>query len=291
MRESSNSITVPQLIEILKGQNDEIERLNSIVKSLACSFPDFYRLSQAKHSFIENQLYTIFYSFLLGHLELSKSQLFQDLFAQFVCMDLDKPIFIEFGATDGMKRSNTCVLESVFGWRGVLAEPDTQWHESLYKNRPDSIICNDCVYSRTGEMVDFFSSSEGELSTIEKYVTHDEASMPGNTAARMRGRATYPVTTISLNDLISRHIVGRVPNYISIDTEGSELEILRAFDFEKYGPDVFTVEHNFTRAEGELDALMDLNGYTRIFKAHTQFDGWYVKNSSLDALLKRLQIH
>ncbi len=37
-----------------------------------------------------------------------------------------------------------------------------------------------------------------------------------------------------------------LPSYISVDTEGSEFEILNSFNFSKYQPAVFTFEHNFT---------------------------------------------
>ena len=70
-----------------------------------------------------------------------------------------------------------------------------------------------------------------------------------------------------------------------IDTEGSEYEILSSFDFNKYKPLVFTVEHNFTDMEIKIDKLMKKNGYNRIFNKITIFDAWYV----LESTLKKMQ--
>ena len=49
------------------------------------------------------------------------------------------------------------------------------------------------------------------------------------------------------------------------------------FNFDKYGPKIVTVEHNFTSSEKKLDSLFKENNYKRIFAAHTQFDAWYVR--------------
>ena len=56
----------------------------------------------------------------------------------------------------------------------------------------------------------------------------------------------YKVPTISLLDLLDIHNAPKFIDYLSIDTEGSEYEILNAFDFNKYKFRVITCEHNFT---------------------------------------------
>lgn len=52
--------------------------------------------------------------------------------------------FVEFGATNGIDLSNTYLLETEFGWNGILAEPDKYWHTSLIANRT-AIIDIRCV--------------------------------------------------------------------------------------------------------------------------------------------------
>ena len=56
------------------------------------------------------------------------------------------------------------------------------------------------------------------------------------------------------------------------------------FDFKKYRPSVFTVEHNFTIQEKEIDKLMKTNNYVRVFNKLTFFDGWYVTKEIFDEL-------
>ena len=114
-----------------------------------------------------------FINFLKNKTEIS-SQLYQDMFAEFIVNENHKKTFLEFGATDGLKLSNTYSLENHFSWKGVLAEPDPQWHNKLISNRPNTKIIFDCVWKKSNEKLKFLSSEIGEYSTIEKFKYSDK---------------------------------------------------------------------------------------------------------------------
>ena len=105
--------------------------------------------------------------------------------------------------------------------------------------------------------------------------------MPGNTKIRTKDGKVVKVETISINEVMETNFNGNSPSYVSIDTEGSEYEILNSLDFEKYRPVVFTIEHNFTNLQNKIDALMISKGYTRVFRELTSFDSWYVLNNAI----------
>ena len=213
-----------------------------------------------------------------------KSQLYQDVFAAFIIGEKFDKTFLEFGATNGFDLSNSYMLEKSLGWKGVLSEPSIQWHNELRKNRPFSDIITDCIWSESGKELNFFMSDVGIASTLDAFKESDRLSMPKNTDARIKNGKNIYVKTISLNDVIQKNFKGRSPSYISIDTEGSEYEILRTFDFTKFRPAVFTIEHNFTNQQEKIDNLMQLNNYVRVFKKITAFDAWYVSNEVLNKL-------
>jgi len=210
-----------------------------------------------------------------------KSQLLQDAFAAFIVGDLYEKTFLEFGATDGISLSNSFMLESNFGWNGVLAEPSPQWHEKLTNNRPKTRIIKECIWKTSGEKLDFFVSEVGVLSTLVDFKNSDHSSMPDNTEARIKNGEVVEVETISINEVMKSYFNGHSPSYVSIDTEGSEFEILKSLDFDKYRPIVFSIEHNFTNLQNKIDKLMVSKGYVRVFKDLTSFDGWYVLDSAL----------
>ena len=213
-----------------------------------------------------------------------QSQLYQDVFASFIIGDKFDKTFLEFGATDGFELSNSYMLENSEGWRGVLSEPSPQWHNSLKKNRNNTKIITKCIWSHSKKKIDFFMSDQGVLSTINDFVESDKNSMPGNTLERKKSGKIISVDTISLNDVIIEEFDNKSPSYISIDTEGSEYEILKFFSLDIYRPKVLTIEHNFTNCQNQIDDLMKLNNYVRIFRKLTAFDAWYVAKEILNEI-------
>ena len=212
------------------------------------------------------------------------SQLYQDMFASFIVGNKFDKTFLEFGATDGIDLSNTYMLENFEKWRGALSEPSLQWHEALKKNRKNSKIITKCIWSQSGKNLDFFMSDVGVLSTIKDFIESDKNSMPGNTLERKKAGKIISVETISLNDVIKEYFNNISPSYISVDTEGSEYEILKSFKLDIYRPKVFTIEHNFTDFQMKIDDLMKSNNYKRIFRELTAFDAWYVSEETLKEL-------
>jgi len=210
-----------------------------------------------------------------------QSQIYQDIFASFIIGDKYEKTFLEFGATDGFDISNSYTLENSFNWKGVLSEPSPQWHEALKKNRKNSKIITKCIWKESGKKLDFFMSDFGPLSTIKDFVESDKISIPTNTEIRLKSGKTISVETISLNDVIKEYFNSICPSYISIDTEGSEYEILKAFDLDNFRPKVFTIEHNHTENETKIDEHLISNGYVRIFRKLTTFDAWYIPSEIL----------
>ena len=210
-----------------------------------------------------------------------QSQIYQDIFASFIVGDKYDKTFLEFGATDGLDISNSYTLENSFNWKGVLSEPSPQWHEALKKNRKNSKIITKCIWKESGKKLDFFMSDFGPLSTIKDFVESDKISIPTNTEIRLKSGKTISVETISLNDVIKEYFNSICPSYISIDTEGSEYEILKAFDLDNFRPKVFTIEHNHTENETKIDEHLITNGYVRIFRKLTTFDAWYIPSEIL----------
>ena len=210
-----------------------------------------------------------------------KSQIYQDVFADFLIGKEHNKTFLEFGATDGLDLSNTYLLENYSNWKGVLGEPDPQWHQELRKNRPNSKIFTECVWKKSNEEIEFLSSDNAHLSTISHFRYNDK-DMYDNTQLRNKSFKKINLKTISLNDIIKREFDEISPSYISVDTEGSEYEILKNFDFKKYKPIFLSVEHNYTPNQKNIDELMRINNYVRIFRNITAFDAWYVLNDALD---------
>ena len=200
---------------------------------------------------------------------LSKSQLSQDMFILTYLGFKRDGYFVEFGATNGVGLSNTWLLEKEFGWKGILAEPSKNWHEELSNNR-SCYIENKAVWIKSDETLTFLECTGPELSTIADFRNIDSHSRKGK---------TYEVETISLEDLLDKYDAPNVIDYLSIDTEGSELDILSNFDFEKFKFRVITVEHNFTENRQKINQLLSSKGYKQVLESISSFDDWYILQS------------
>lgn len=200
----------------------------------------------------------------------STSQLYQDIFVLSEHSYKQGGFFVEFGAADGVYLSNTQLLETRFGWTGLLAEPARKWHAPLAANR-SCIIETDCVWSRTGEQLTFLETPDAHLSTLQGFEDSDSH------ADIRTGAIAYQVRTISLQDLLDRHQAPRTIDYLSLDTEGSEYDILAAFDFTAYDIRVITCEHNDTPDRERIHALLASKGYVRKYTGLSRWDDWYVR--------------
>ncbi|HEV8695606.1 MAG TPA: FkbM family methyltransferase [Lysobacter sp.] len=206
---------------------------------------------------------------LMAHVARSKSQHWQDLFVLLQSDFKRNGYFVEFGATDGVKISNTCLLERDYGWTGIVAEPARCWHAALKANRKCHVETK-CVWSQSGLRLPFNETREPVLSTLDQYSASD-----GHARNRKNG-TQYEIETISLLDLLQKYDAPRTIDYLSIDTEGSEYEILSHFDFDRYRFRLITCEHNNSPMRQKLFDLLTSKGYERRHETISVCDDWYV---------------
>jgi FkbM family methyltransferase len=203
----------------------------------------------------------------------SKSQLGQDLLA-LISSGAGKPgFFVEFGSADGVALSNSFLLEQELGWTGILCEPSRSWHEDLKKNR-SCIVDTRCVYSRTGEQISFSENYIGELSGITEFTGDDHHGLINRTTD------SYQVETISLLDLLKHHNAPKHIEFLSVDTEGSEFEILNAFDFSQHTFGAICVEHNYLENRPKVKQLLVAKGYRQVYPELSDFDDWFVLSTN-----------
>jgi FkbM family methyltransferase len=205
----------------------------------------------------------------INDLLLSESQLGQDLFVLNELKYKKNGYFVEFGAGNGKHLSNTYLLEKKYNWSGILAEPAKCWHNDLLKNRTCS-ICFDLVNVDSGLDLDFFEFYSS--STLKKF---EDKVVLNNLKINNEKAKEYRVNSININDMLIKYNAPYLIDYLSIDTEGGELEILKSINFKKNKFKIITCEHNYKNKD-EISKFLRNNGYTIRFENNSFFDGWYV---------------
>ena len=202
--------------------------------------------------------YAHFLEFVVQNRWKSQSQVSQDLFVFYFAKNQKNGFFIEIGACDGVKLSNT------------------------YIKKRNCIINKKAVFSESGTKIKFdeFPTSP-ELSGFNKYLDNDDNKEIRSKGYKSEAFQTYDVETITLNDLIAENTDKKSIDYISIDTEGSEYEIIKNFDFNKYAVEIFTIEHNYIKEKRDkIYDLLTKNNYVRVFDNLSHWDDWYIKKDN-----------
>ena len=212
----------------------------------------------------------------LSKVDQTRSQNFQDVWALYESGYKQNGFFVEFGATNGVDGSNSYMAHKNYGWYGIVAEPNPAWHTELKTNREDHRcrVVTDCVYTKSDETLEFLVTDEPDLSTIKGFGTDDEHSDKRTNAKSIK------VNTISLHDLLYTNDAPVDVDYLSIDTEGSEYDILKSFFEENttYTIKCITIEHNYNQQNREnIYNLLTSNGYKRKFEGFSRWDDFYIK--------------
>jgi len=205
----------------------------------------------------------------------SRAQLGQDLWIAVASTVKRNGTFLEIGGADGFTISNTYLLEKELDWTGVLVEPALVYREELRKNR-ECLIDFRCCSSKSGQKVEFLETLSPEYSTINEYRFSDT-----HADDRIRGVKHYLVETVSLNDIFEKYFPSGLVDYISIDTEGSEEDILQSFNFEKYSFRFLSVENAFNKEKSErISKMLIPKGFKKVLQECSEFDDFYEKSAN-----------
>lgn len=181
------------------------------------------------------------------------SDLRQDRWVASVFNDGRKGYFLDFGAFDGLDMSNTLHLERTLGWTGICVEPNPTYYPKLCAER--SAICvNLALWSRSREVLTMVDAHG--LSAFEHLKDGDSNAATRNLATQRR----IEVETVNPTALLERFAAPATIEYMSLDVEGSELEILAALDLERYDIRLMSIEHD-CQAERQAQVREHLAAY------------------------------
>jgi len=147
-------------------------------------------------------------------------------------------VFLEIGANDGYDQSNTYYLERVLGWRGILIEPIPRLYEAARRLRKRSTVYQRaCVGPGGPTTIDIV-----DVGLMSVALGLQDAEEQDSRVARGRRTARrYSVPTATLSDLIDEAGETGI-DFMSVDVEGAEFEVLRGLDLSRHAPAYLLVE-------------------------------------------------
>lgn len=156
---------------------------------------------------------------------------------KYLGIDISKIKYLDLGANHAKELSNTNYFYEN-GAQGVLVEANPSLIPELHFYRHNDIILNNLVSTSGNEEIDFYVLSGDGLSTPDKEQAEETCRI--NPAINIE--KVVKVTSITVNDIFKKYFGGIAPDFISIDIEGYDLEILKSIDLDNYRPLVIVVE-------------------------------------------------
>jgi FkbM family methyltransferase len=135
--------------------------------------------------------------------------------------------FIEIGAHDGVRHSNTLTLEEHSEWTGLLVEPNQRLFQLLKSNRPNCQVSSKCIGPADALQQPFVVGDAGGSDAFSGLLNHMSDEWY-ESHARHKSKTEW-VDTISLRSLLEEHKCPKVIDYLSLDVEGAEYAILESF--------------------------------------------------------------
>lgn len=190
-------------------------------------------------------------------------------------------IFVDIGAHDGITFSNTYFFESELDWNGLCIEPIPEVFDQLKVNR-----CCNCI---RGCITDF--EGDGEFLRITSPFVNTEmlSGLVNKYDPRHLGRVkqeiethggSYEIINVKcylINNLLEEYRLNHI-DFLSIDTEGGEFDIISNIDFSKYIIDVIAVEDNYN--DPRFVEFLESKGY--LFVGRNGWDLLFVRKAFFD---------
>ena len=185
--------------------------------------------------------------------------------------------FVDVGAFDGIHLSNTYSFEQQ-GWKGICVEPNPAIFEFCKKNRPNSFCVNAaCVADDKAGEIELYFDTTGLFSGLEIDVEADNIKGHYSTLKKEIASKKEKVKALTLNAIIKQcpADIGAI-DFISIDVEGAELDVLKGFDLGTYLPRLILLEAS--DAEGQKIVTDYLLIYGYMFARKHFINSYFVKD-------------
>ncbi len=167
----------------------------------------------------------------------SYSQCGEDIIVKYIfdTLGIVFPSYIDIGAHHPFQHSNTALFYQL-GSRGVNIEPDPGLFEKFPQSRPEDENLNFGVAKEEGQL-EFFVMKNPTLNTFSRDKAEEYSAEQGVPIS-----CVNQIPVIPLSQILERFGKGKFWDFLSIDVEGFELEILESHDWRKSSPKVICCE-------------------------------------------------
>jgi FkbM family methyltransferase len=167
-----------------------------------------------------------------------------------VNLGIKNPSYLDIGAHHPSYLSNTFYFYRL-GFKGILVEPDPQQFEVIKAARSRDTCLNVGMGIGDATTADFYVMDDRGLSTFSK------AKVESYTRSGIHVAKILRVPLVTVEEVVKRYATS-TPNFVSIDTEGLDMDILKSIDFTQFRPQIICVETMDHEHQTKTDAFSNL---------------------------------
>ncbi len=207
---------------------------------------------------------------ILQNLKISYAQNREDIILDGFFSDRTRGFYVDIGAYDPDVESVT-KLFYIKGWTGINVEPQPDRYKFFVNKRPKDINVNLGISNKQSKLQLRSYANQG-WSTFSPQI---KSEYEEHTDINTQSYTEIQVEVITLAALFEKYAVKEI-NFLKVDVEGLEYEVLEGNDWQKYRPEVLCIEANHIQKDWRK--LIRSHGYSLVF-----FDGlneYYTDNNS-----------
>lgn len=216
-------------------------------------------------SFTISELYHIFYVRLVKN---SFSQNGEDLIIDQFLNYKKNGFYMDIGAYDPYRFSNTYRFYKK-GWQGINIEPNTKKIKKFVSARPRDINLNIGIGTKS-ETLNFYNFFPDTISTFSQKDAQNYQDLGFKLISRLRVRVER------LEKIFMKYCPNVNVDFLSIDTEGFEMKVLKSNNWKKFRPKIICIESftfNSSRLKSserrEIGKFLSRVGYKKVFSNDT----------------------
>ena len=206
-----------------------------------------------------------------------------DLLVNYFFKHKKKGIYLDVGCQHPVSNNNTYLLFKK-GWSGINIDLDKKSIDLFNLVRKNDLNINAAISSNISEKKLFFYHDKSAINTLNKEVSNFQSA---------KVKEVRSVKTNTLNNILQQNSINKI-DYLNIDVEGHEIDVLSGLDIKKYLPDIISIEYldlSMNRLEfknnnldnvvkSDIYKYMQSNGYSLINWNHA--DLIFVNNDLRD---------
>lgn len=181
-------------------------------------------------------------------------------------------IFMDVGSHDGITINNTLYFEREHNWHGINIEPIKEVYDKLIVNRPSSINinCAICNYEGTTDFV-LNKGYPEMISGIKDYYNPKHFDRLKIHIQESGGSSEIvKVSTRTIESICKEHNIKNI-NYLSIDVEGAEFEVIKSINFDEVFIDIIGFENNYEEDSIPIIKYLNEKNYVMVHKGSDIF--------------------